>query len=657
MAFEQQRVGSFNYGFDGTQWYRDEGESGWVPWPSKPAGWVDTAQTQAATTAAQQAATMAAQQAAQQQSALQTGLANGSISVIPDETGGAPTYKQINPDGTVSILNASGMSQGSYTPSFSGGGMLGDIFGGLKSAVNSVASDPILSLAAAAMTGGALSNAGLLSGAAPYTGSGLTAASAGAGTGLQAGGTIGLGAGSIGTAAATDAALSSLAPSLAVPELGATAAGLTAASALPSLGTTTAVPALGTGTSLPGLSAVPTTTPSSIYDLNALTSGIGSGLGGLTSGIGSNLGNLTSGINSGLDTLGSGLGNLTSGIGSGLNTLTGGLSNGLSSLSSNLGNILSQNGLLSTAATTAGAALNAEAAKQAAQTQADAQIRAAQIAADAAKFKPVGVTTGFGSSQFGFDANGNLTSAGYNLTPEMQAQRDALLASSNGLMGQFTGSQAATAPMATAAQQAMTLGNQYLATDPQAQAAKYYADQMKLLEPGRADALAQLQAQMQAQGRGGFAIGGGVGGQGAANPQLQALYNAQLQQNNQLAANATQGGMDYAKFGAGLVGTGGDLLSSMYGTQTAAFNPYKTALGGAQTVEGLGQNALTLGMDMGKTATAANTTAGGLLASGMTNAASTMAPANAYSPWGALLSGAGSTLSGYKFDPMTGKAL
>jgi len=110
-------------------------------------------------------ATQAANAAAQSPT-FQTGLSNGSITVIPDDTGSAPTYQQKNPDGTVTVYDSSGVSSGSYTPSSGGGGMLGDIFGGLKSAVNSITSDPILSLAAAAMTGGALNNAGLLGGAA-----------------------------------------------------------------------------------------------------------------------------------------------------------------------------------------------------------------------------------------------------------------------------------------------------------------------------------------------------------------------------------------------------------------------------------------------------------------------------------------------------------
>lgn len=310
---------------------------------------------------------------------------------------------------------------------------------------------------------------------------------------------------------------------------------------------------------------------------------------------------------------------------------------------------ISNGSLLTTGLNTIGGLIQGQAATGAAQTQADAQIRAAQIAADAAKFKPVGVTTGFGSSQFGFDANGNLNSAGYNLTPEMKAQRDALIGQSTGLLAQAGGAQAATAPMGQAAQTMMGLGQGYLGSTPQEQAQKYLNDQLGLLSPQRASDMAALQAQMQAQGRGGFAIGGGVNGQGAANPQLQALYNAQMQQNNQLAANATQGGMDYAKFGADMVGQGGNMLSGMYGVQNAAYSPYNTALQGANTVEQLGQNAMTLGANLGNTATAASAAAGRAQAQGITNAANTMAPANAYSPWANILGGAGNLLSQYKF--------
>lgn len=334
---------------------------------------------------------------------------------------------------------------------------------------------------------------------------------------------------------------------------------------------------------------------------------------------------------------------------------------GASGIASGIGGLLTKAAtspnLLSTGLNMAGSYLSGQAATGAAQTQADAQVRAAQIAADAAKFRPIGVTTNFGRSQFGYDANGNLNSAGYALSPQLQGQQNQLMGASQGMLDQFTGAKAATAPMAQTAQSMMTLGQGYLSTSPQAQAAKYLADQQGLLAPQRASDLASLQAQMQAQGRGGFAIGGGVNGQGAANPQMQALYNARMQQDAQLAANATQGGMDYATYGANMVGQGGNMLSGMYGVQNAAYSPYNTALSGANTIEGMGQNAMTQGMALGNTATAANAQAGGLLASGVNNAAATMAPANAYSPWGAMLSGAGSSMSQYKFDPLTGKAL
>ena len=86
---------------------------------------------------------------------------------------------------------------------------------------------------------------------------------------------------------------------------------------------------------------------------------------------------------------------------------------------------------------------------------------------------------------------------------------------------------------------------------------------------------------------------------GASNPELEALYNAQKMQQLQLAARDPRG-MDYAKFGTAMAGAGGNLLNSMYGTQVAAFNPYNTALTGANTLEGMGQQAMNLGTTLGR---------------------------------------------------------
>ena len=425
--------------------------------------------------------------------------------------------------------------------------------------------------------------------------------------------------------------------------------------------------------------------------------------------------------------------------GAGLLTGTGagaaaGAGAGANLLGAGAGNLLGggAGGLLGAGANLLGGVLNQNAAKDAASTQADAQIRAAQIAADAAKFRPVGVKTNFGQSNFGYDDKGNLTSAGYILDPRLQAQQNQLIGASQGMLDQFTNSKQATAGMGdasrqmmgigqqqmnlgqnalnraeqwnpniadiraqtagigTAAQSAMNLGNQYLGTSPEQQAAMYMAQQQGLLQPGRASTMAALQAQMQAQGRGGFSMGGGVNGQGASNPQMQALYNAQMQQDAMLAAQSTQGGMDYAKFGMntvnaggdmlnnmyntqanaynpyqkamslgqnqtnfgmGAVGASGDILNSMYNVQANSYNPYKTAMGGAGMLEGLGQNAMQLGMDLGGKVTTANAAAGNLLANGMSNAANTVGAQaqQAGSLWGNLLQGGANALSQYKW--------
>lgn len=335
-----------------------------------------------------------------------------------------------------------------------------------------------------------------------------------------------------------------------------------------------------------------------------------------------------------------GLGNLASGTGSYLSNLVGGTAGtaGTAGAAGASGSIWPS--VISGGLNLAGGLLSANAAGDAADKQAETQL----AIANTMRFRPVGVTTRFGSSNFGYDpATGNLTSAGYTLSPETKALQDSLMGAAPGLLSQFTGAQAATAPMGTAAQAAMNLGNQYLATSPQEQAAKYMAEQMALLQPYNERNLSNLEAKLQAQGRLGLATGG-TSTLGASNPELEALYNAQKMQQLQLAAAATQGGMDYAKFGTGMVGAGGDLLNSMYGTQVAAFNPYNTALTGANTLEGMGQQAMNIGTTLGAQQTTANTPAANL----MGQAAAIQAAGNATSPWGALLSGAGNAIQNYQ---------
>lgn len=314
-----------------------------------------------------------------------------------------------------------------------------------------------------------------------------------------------------------------------------------------------------------------------------------------------------------------------------------------STVSNATGTTITGGQLLGAGASILGGILSGQAGQGAAETSANAQLEAARIAADAAKFRPVGVTTRFGQSNFQKDAAGNVIGAGYTLSPDIKAQQDALLAASGQMLPQYAGSLAATAPMGDAAQRMMSLGNQYLATDPQAQAAKYLADQQALLATGRERDVAGTLAGEFNRGTYGLATGGTSTGMMAANPRLEALYNAQRQQDLGLAAQATQGGMEYAKFGGALTGSGGDMLRSMYGTQAASLQPWQTGMNAAQYLEGLGQQPLTLGMDIGRTVTGSNAAAGGLLAQGMLGAAQTQQAAS-YSPWGTALMGAGNAI-------------
>jgi hypothetical protein len=284
-----------------------------------------------------------------------------------------------------------------------------------------------------------------------------------------------------------------------------------------------------------------------------------------------------------------------------------------------------------------GASNTAEKAREAAQTQAAAQVEAARIAAEAAKFRPVGVTTRFGTSQFTTDAQGNVIGAGYAASPEIKAYQDRLSAlAASGLTG-AEGAAAAYAPLTTGAQSLFNLGQGYIQETPEQQAAAYIAKQQALLAPGQEQQLAQLQNKLLAQGRGGLSVAQG-GNLAATSPELAAYYNALAQSNLQLAAQGQQAGQQQAQFGAGLLGAGSDLMGKYYGGQTAAYAPFATAIDTTTGLENLAQQPMTLGTQIGARTTASAAQAGQLLSQGMLQSAATQAPANAFSYSGNLFS-------------------
>jgi hypothetical protein len=278
----------------------------------------------------------------------------------------------------------------------------------------------------------------------------------------------------------------------------------------------------------------------------------------------------------------------------------------------------------------AGGLFGGSSAKKAAQAQAAAQTEAARIAADAQRFRPVGVTTRFGSSNFQTDAQGNVIGAGYDVSPEVAAMRDRLL-SQAGEQGMQTAEQAQAAQ-----EQLFGLGQQYLAQSPEAAAQQWMQSQQALLQPGREQAAAGLTQNLFNTGRGGVAVAQG-GGMGAANPEQQALLNAQAMQDLQLASQAQQQGRAQTQFGAGLFGTGLEIGS-------AGYNPFKTQFGLAQSLEQAGQGALDIGAQLGGRSAQAGANVGQTLLRGGLSAAESMGAANAYNPFATALTG----LSGNK---------
>lgn len=260
-----------------------------------------------------------------------------------------------------------------------------------------------------------------------------------------------------------------------------------------------------------------------------------------------------------------------------------------------------------------GGILQGNAAEDAARTSADAQIRSAQLAADAAKFRPVGITSRFGTSNFGFDSAGNLTSAGYAPSAELKAYQDFLASQMPQTQQDVQG--------------LLGLGRGYLAQSPQDVRQEYIAQQQALLAPENEQALAGIRNRLFQTGRSGLATGATEAGNLAAtNPEMAAYYNALAKQNLQLAAGAENAAQQRIGFGQGLL--------------SSAYSPFQTNLGLQATTEQLAQSPLTIGSELGGRAVQGGAAAGQALLTGGLSAARTMQQANAQSPFGNIISGA-----------------
>lgn len=332
-----------------------------------------------------------------------------------------------------------------------------------------------------------------------------------------------------------------------------------------------------------------------------------------------------------------------------------------------------------------GANKQAKATQRAAQTSADAQLEAARIAAEESRFRPVGVTSRFGTSQFTFGPEGRLTGAAYDVAPDIAAIRDRLLTQAGGeqfsqqalqqaqgLFGlgqQFlpTSPETAVSPEAAAyAAQLRGLSGQILPTayDPTAAAQQYVQQQQALLRPERERQLAETRESLFRTGRSGLGVSQG-GDLQATNPEMAAYYNALARQDAELAARGSEIGRQRlaedirlgTTLGAGALETqqraediarqrmlsnlqtGTGLFSTGLQLATGGYSPLQTQVGLASTLEQLGQSPLDIGSALGGRAMTGGKEAGQSLLLGGLGAARAMQAGTGFSPTGALLSG------------------
>lgn len=224
---------------------------------------------------------------------------------------------------------------------------------------------------------------------------------------------------------------------------------------------------------------------------------------------------------------------------------------------------------------------NQNAANAAAAAQAT---EAAKLAAQASQFRPIGMTNAFGTSNFTINDKGQVSGASYELNPYLAATQQRLM---QGIPGQVAGAEAQQA----AAANLYNLGNQYLAQSPEQAAQQWMTQQQALMKPQEDLAMAELQNRLQQTGRAGLSVAQG-GNLGAANPDLQAFYNAQMQRNAAMAQQADAYGRDRTSYGAGLFQTGTNLASGAYA-------PLSSNLATNAAVNELGQSAFNTGVALG----------------------------------------------------------
>lgn len=307
-------------------------------------------------------------------------------------------------------------------------------------------------------------------------------------------------------------------------------------------------------------------------------------------------------------------------------------------------------GFVSGVFNTVGGLVGGSRAADAAGQQAAAYRNAATQASNLAQFRPVGVTTNFGTSNYTYDPEtGRMTSSGYSLNPQLQGlqsglmnaatsynyqpnvgfingirenslagmrmamqqapnafnagnelyarskdlypQADLAYGQGTSLFGQGTALASQAPELFSRAADLYSTGASYLGSAPQAEA-DYIARTTAALAPQDEQTLAALRNRVYQTGRSGLATGGTTaGGLMATNPELAAYYNSLAQRNLDMATKAQAEGRANVALGGTLYGQGASLGQAGAGIAGTAAN-----------IQGVGGNLFNVGANQYGTA-------------------------------------------------------
>ena len=301
---------------------------------------------------------------------------------------------------------------------------------------------------------------------------------------------------------------------------------------------------------------------------------------------------------------------------------------------------------------------------------------AAAAAAARGQFKPVTVTSMFGTPQYTYDDSGRLTGVSTTPAPWLSELQNRQIGVLPQYMGLTEAALSAAPQYAAGAQRAVTggermygLAEQALPTsyDVTGETQKLFQQYQDLLAPERERQLATTRQSLFNRGRQGLAIGATQsGGELATNPEMAAYYNAVANRDKELALAAeeraranlqsdiTTAGKLYGGGAAGYT-TAGDLQNQMYRNVSASQTPFATGMAATTGLEQTAYTPVTQGFGYAGSVVPAEQWAGDMIfrgATGAANVAGQYAPAianyqyqhSAYSPWGTLLQGMGGSL-------------